>query len=216
YPATTQQTPAPPPPKYFQVALDIWKFFFLKSLKEYSDKHRALAAQLSGTTRSAVESSVKRSEHLAEPLNAAGLVRLKKQLLEKDCNGLIEFVESQRTLEDVSGLDKVKAWLRQDIKLWETNDIAALPKGYLICGPVGTGKTYLVECLAGEAGVPVVKLKNFRDKWVGSTEGNLEKIFRLLQALGRCYVFIDEADQALGKRDAGQNDSGLSGRIYSM
>jgi SpoVK/Ycf46/Vps4 family AAA+-type ATPase len=88
--------------------------------------------------------------------------------------------------------------------------------GYLLCGPVGTGKTYMVECLAGEAGVPVVKLKNFRDKWVGSTEGNLEKIFRLLHALGRCYVFVDEADQALGKRDSGNSDSGLSGRIYSM
>jgi hypothetical protein len=62
----------------------------------------------------------------------------------------------------------------------------------------------------------VIKLKNFRDRWVGSTEGNLEKIFRLLQALNRCYVFIDEADQALGKRDAGSNDSGMSGRIYSM
>ena len=48
-----------------------------------------------------------------------------------------------------------------------------------------------------------MKLKNFRDKWVGSTESNLEKIFRLLQALGRCFVFVDEADQALGKRDAG-------------
>src|SRR5262249_40542041 len=96
------------------------------------------------------------------------------------------------------------------------SDIAAMPKGYLLCGPVGTGKTYMVECLAGEAGVPVVKLKNFRDKWVGSTEGNLERIFRLLQALGRCYVFIDEADQAIGRRDAGNSDSGLSGRIYSM
>jgi SpoVK/Ycf46/Vps4 family AAA+-type ATPase len=62
----------------------------------------------------------------------------------------------------------------------------------------------------------VVKLKNFRDKWVGSTEGNLERIFRLLEALGRCYVFVDEADQALGKRDSGNNDSGLSGRVYSM
>jgi SpoVK/Ycf46/Vps4 family AAA+-type ATPase len=88
--------------------------------------------------------------------------------------------------------------------------------GYLLCGPVGTGKTYLVECLAGEADVPVVKFKNFRDKWVGSTESNLERIFRLLHALGRCIVFIDEADQALGKRDSGANDSGLSGRIYSM
>ncbi len=62
----------------------------------------------------------------------------------------------------------------------------------------------------------MVKIKNFRDKWVGSTEGNLEKIFRLLHGLNRCYVFIDEADQALGRRDAGSNDSGLGGRVYSM
>ena len=91
-----------------------------------------------------------------------------------------------------------------------------MPMGYLLCGPVGTGKTYLVECLAGEAGVPVVKMKNFRDRWVGSTEGNLEKIFGLLHALGRCIVFIDEADQALGSRDSGSGDSGISGRVYSM
>ena len=88
--------------------------------------------------------------------------------------------------------------------------------GYLLCGPVGTGKTFLVECLAGEAGVPVVKLKNFRDRWVGSSEGNLEKIFRLVRALGRCMVFIDEADQTLGRRESGSGDSGLSGRLYSM
>jgi SpoVK/Ycf46/Vps4 family AAA+-type ATPase len=64
--------------------------------------------------------------------------------------------------------------------------------------------------------VPVVKLKNFRDRWVGSSEGNLEKIFRLVRALGRCMVFIDEADQSLGRRDSGSGDSGLSGRLYSM
>jgi hypothetical protein len=215
-PRATQLKITLPSTDDLRTALDLWQSGYPQSLKEYAGKHDALAAQLSGATLSAIESSLKRSEHLAEPVNAAGLVRLKKQLVEKDSSGLIEFLESRRTLEDVSGLDKVKAWLRQDIQLWQSNDVAALPKGYLICGPVGTGKTYLVECLAGEAGVPVVKLKNFRDKWVGSTEGNLEKIFRLLQALGRCYVFIDEADQALGRRDAGQNDSGLSGRIYSM
>ncbi|HVH89691.1 MAG TPA: AAA family ATPase [Terriglobales bacterium] len=215
-PRGTQLKIALPSTDDLRAALTLWQSTYPESLKDYAEKQEALAAQLSGTTLSAIESSLKRSEHLREPVNAAGLVRLKKQLVEKDCNGLVEFLESQRTLEDVSGLEKVKAWLRQDIQLWQGNDTAALPKGYLICGPVGTGKTYLVECLAGEASVPVVKLKNFRDKWVGSTEGNLEKIFRLLQALGRCYVFIDEADQALGRRDAGQNDSGLSGRIYSM
>jgi len=174
------------------------------------------AAELAGTTLSALEGVVKTKQHRKEPLGSADLAKIKKELIENDTNGLIQFLESKRTLDDVYGLDSIKAWLRQDITLWRQNDSAALPKGYLFCGPVGTGKTYLVECLAGEASVPVVKMQNFRDKWVGSSEGNLEKIFRLIHALGRCYVFIDEADQALGRRDSSSGDSGVGGRIYSM
>ncbi len=59
-------------------------------------------------------------------------------------------------------------------------------------------------------------LKNFRDKWVGTTESNLEKIFAVLRALGQVVVFVDEADQMTGKREGGSNDSGLSGRVYGM
>ena len=175
-----------------------------------------LAAQLTGATLGSVEVMLKTREHAKSPLKDKDLLGLKKSLIERDSGGLIEFIEPNRTLDDLYGQEKIKAWLRADIALWRQNDLAAMPMGYLICGPVGTGKTFLVECLAGEAGVPVVKLKNFRDKWIGSTEGNLEKIFRLLGALGRCYVFVDEADQALGKRDSGGSDSGLGGRIYSM
>ena len=175
-----------------------------------------VADQLAGTTLGALESVIKTKEYRKERLGAADLARIKKDLVEKDTSGLIEFIETPRTLNDLYGLDRIKAWLRQDIELWKKNDTAALPKGYLLCGPVGTGKTFLVECLAGEANVPIVKMKNFRDKWVGSSEGNLEKIFRLIHALGRCYVFIDEADQALGRRDASSGDSGVGGRIYSM
>jgi hypothetical protein len=174
------------------------------------------AEQLAGATLGALESVIKTKEHRKEALGAGDLSKLKKDLVEKDTNGLIEFIETKRTLDDLCGLDKIKSWLRQDIALWKQNDTAALPKGYLLCGPVGTGKTFMVECLAGEASVPIVKMKNFRDKWVGSSEGNLEKIFRLIHALGRCYVFIDEADQALGRRDSASGDSGVGGRIYSM
>jgi SpoVK/Ycf46/Vps4 family AAA+-type ATPase len=129
---------------------------------------------------------------------------------------LIELLPAGRNLDALYGQEALKAWLREDMTLWQRGELNALPKGYLFCGPVGTGKTFLAECLAGEAGVPVVTIKNFRDKWVGSTEGNLEKIFRLLRALGRCFVFIDEADQTLGRRDSGGGDAGLSGRVYSM
>jgi SpoVK/Ycf46/Vps4 family AAA+-type ATPase len=175
-----------------------------------------LAAALAGITVASLESLVKVRHFESKPIGDADLAKLKKELVERDSAGLVEFVEAKRTLEDYQGQDALKAWLRQDIQLWRSGDLKALPMGYLLCGPVGTGKTFLVECLAGEAGVPVVKLKNFRDRWVGSSEGNLEKIFRLIRALGRCMVFIDEADQTLGKRDSGSGDSGLSGRIYSM
>lgn len=175
-----------------------------------------IAGALAGVTVSALESLIKVRGYSKQPLSAADMTRIKKELVERDSAGLVEFIESKRTLDDYSGQDALKRWLRQDIALWQAGDLKALPMGYLLCGPVGTGKTFLVECLAGEAGVPVVKLKNFRDRWVGSSEGNLEKIFRLVRALGRCMVFIDEADQTLGRRESGGSDSGLSGRLYSM
>lgn len=181
------------------------------------DEDDADAAQaLTGVSVSALQSLVKTCAYAQRTLGPADWVKAKKQLVEADATDLVEFIDSQRTLDDYHAPDALKQWLRQDTALWRAGDFRALPMGYLFCGPVGTGKTFLVECLAGEAGVPVLKLKNFRDRWVGSSEGNLEKIFRLIRALGRCIVFIDEADQTLGKRDAGNGDSGLSGRLYSM
>lgn len=185
-------------------------------LAQCADDLNGLAEYLSGAALGSIERLLRVREHDKSPLGTADLVELRKKLVENDCNGLIEYIEPAKTLDDFYGQDAVKRWLRQDIALWKANDFEALPKGYLFCGPVGTGKTYLAECLAGEAAVPVVKIRNFRDKWVGSTEGNLEKIFRLIHALGRCYVFIDEADQVLGRRETGTGDSGVSSRVYSM
>jgi hypothetical protein len=175
-----------------------------------------IAAALAGVSVAALESLVKRRAHEGRPIASADLVDTKKQLVEREASGLVEFVEPRRTFADYHGQEALKTWLRQDVALWRASDLRALPMGYLVCGPVGTGKTFLVECLAGEAGVPVVKLRNFRDRWVGSSEGNLERIFRLVRGLGRCIVFVDEADQSLGRREAGTSDSGLSGRLYAM
>lgn len=174
------------------------------------------ASRLRGATGSAVEDLLLRRHYDQQALVENDFSKLKKDLVERDCAGLIEFVEPDRSLDGIIGLDTIKDWLRRDLDLWRRDELEAMPMGYLFCGPVGTGKTYLAECLAGEAGVPVVTLKNFRDRWVGSTEANLEKIFSLLHALDRCMVFIDEADQALGKRAGGDGDSGVSSRVYSM
>ena len=205
-----------PTPEDLKSALAILEPEAKTALSAYAADLDPVAQQLSGATLGSIESLLRTREYKKQPMGAADLVALKKQLIERDANGLIEFIKPDRTLDALHGQDKIKQWIRQDIALWKANDLQAMPMGYLLCGPVGTGKTFMVEAIAGEAGVPVVKLKNFRDKWVGSTESNLEKIFRLLHALGRCFVFVDEADQALGKRDAGSGDSGVSGRVYQM
>ena len=209
------EVPLPAEPELAS-ALEVFVERYPTALREYGAQPARAAGALMGATLSSVESLLKTKEYEGEPIDGSDLVTLKKQLVERDANDLIEFVKPDRSLDDYHGQTAVKDWLRKDLQLWEQGDLAALPMGYLLCGPVGTGKTYLVECLAGEADVPVVKFKNFRDKWVGSTESNLERIFRLLHALGRCIVFIDEADQALGRRSAGSGDSGVSGRVYSM
>jgi len=175
-----------------------------------------VAAALLGVTNTAVESLARRRAQEKKALTAADFVAAKKALVERDANGMVEFVESRRTLDDFQGHEPIKRWLRQDVELWRRSETGAMPMGYLFCGPVGTGKTFLVQCLAGEAGVPVLVLKNFRDRWVGSSEGNLERILALVRALGRCMVFVDEADQSLGRRNAGSGDSGVSGRLYAM
>ena len=198
-----------------QSAVTLLQQEFIRTIPKGTDL-ASLAAAMTGVSVSTLQQLTKIRAHNKQELRSSDFAALKKEMVEHDAPGLVEFIESKRTLEDYHGQDALKQWLRQDVILWRANDLKALPMGYLLCGPIGTGKTFLVECLAGEVGVPVVKLKNFRDKWVGSSEGNLEKILRLIRALGRCIVFVDEADQTLGRRESAPGDSGLSGRLYSM
>ncbi len=176
----------------------------------------ALADKLVGLSRVSIRTLVRRALTGGERITGAYLTRMKKELIEKEAAGRLEFLESSRTLDDVAGHDEAKAWLREDAILLKRGRTMAIPMGYLLTGRIGTGKTYLVECLAGEIGIPCVELKNFREKWVGATEGNLEKVFSILHALGQVIVFVDEADQMTGKREGGDSDSGLSGRVYAM
>jgi len=175
-----------------------------------------LSRRLTGLSRVGARRILSTALTNGQSITAAWLMRMKKEMIERECQGLLEFLESPFTLDHVSGLDAVKTWLREDTQLLRRGIMNALPMGYLITGRIGTGKTFIVQCWAGELGVPCVVFKNFRDRWVGATESNLEKIFSVLHALGQVVVFVDEADQAAGKRGGEDGDSGLSGRVYAM
>ena len=86
--------------------------------------------------------------------------------------------------------------------------------GMLFTGPMGTGKTFVAEAFAKECGLTTIKLKNFRSKWVGATEGNLEKILNVIHAIGQVVVIIDEGDRAFGNTD-GEGDGGTSSRVIA-
>jgi AAA+ superfamily predicted ATPase len=146
----------------------------------------------------------------------AGRFRLiKKDMIERQCRGLLEFVEPKHNLDLVVGQQAAKDRLKQDAGLLSQGTLDAAPMGYLLCGPVGTGKTFMAECYAGSVGVPCVTLRNFRSKYVGETEGNLEQVLTVLRSLGPAVVIIDEADAALGSREA-DGDAGTSSRVFSM
>lgn len=140
---------------------------------------------------------------------------LKKAFIEAEAYGLLEFIETDYNLDLVAGHKQAIAHLRSAAKALKNGRPDVIPMGYLVSGPVGTGKTFTITCFAGEIGIPMVKLKNFRSQWQGVTEGNLEKILNLLEAMTPVAVMIDEADAALGDRDA-QGDSGVSSRVFGQ
>ncbi len=138
----------------------------------------------------------------------------KKEIIQAECHGLLEFIEPAHALDAVAGHARAKQMLRQAASALKKGRLEVLPMGYLVAGPVGTGKTFLATCFAGEIGIPCVKFLNFRSQWQGVTEANLEKIFNLLKALWPVAVMIDEADAFLGNRDA-SGDSGTSSRVFA-
>ena len=136
---------------------------------------RALTAGISLTDLDVLVQSAREG---GRRLDAAVLRELKKRLIERQCQGLLEFIEPKWTLDTVVGHEAAKTRLREDAALIKRGALDTVPMGYLFCGPVGTGKSFLAQCVGGEIGVPCVMLKNFRSKYVGETEGNLERVLR--------------------------------------
>lgn len=184
--------------------------------KEISSvKAEIVAQQTAGLNFVNIRSVISHARENKDKITFEGLSESKKELIEAEAYGLLEFVETPYSLDNVAGHTHVKKHLRQAVQALKAGRQDVMPMGYLVCGPVGTGKTFLVTCFASEVGIPMVKLKNFRSQWQGVTEGNLEKILSLLKAMAPVAVMIDEADAYLGDRDA-SGDSGVSSRVFSQ
>ena len=175
----------------------------------------ALASLTAGLKRVQLQSLISDSVENQRPLTMKFLVRRKKDMIEAEAGGLLEFVQSRFDLSMVAGHGPAKKKLADAARAIRAGRTDVVPMGYVICGPVGTGKTFLTTCFAGEIGIPAVTLKNFRSMWQGVTEGNLERILNLLKAMCPIAVIVDEADAQLGNRSS-SGDSGVSSRVFAQ
>ncbi len=174
-----------------------------------------LAKLTAGLKRVQLQTLISHAVQNREPLTLKFLTQRKKELIEAEGGGLLDFIQSRFDLSLVAGNEQAKKKLQDAAAAIRAGKTDVLPMGYVICGPVGTGKTFLTTCFAGEVGIPAVMLKNFRSMWQGVTEGNLERVLNLLKAMSPIAVIVDEADAQLGNRSS-SGDSGVSNRVFAQ
>ena len=140
--------------------------------------------------------------------------RRKREIIEKECDGLIEFVDARHDLTAVGGNAAIKQELMQIAAAVHSGERARVPMGLLFVGAMGCGKTFVAKAFVKESGLSAITLKNFRSKWVGSTESNLEKVLSLVKSLGPIILIIDEGDRSFGSGSE-DSDGGTSSRVIA-
>ena len=131
---------------------------------------------------------------------------------------VVEFKKPAHSLQDIVGNRKLVDFLKtQLIPRITSTGPDAIP-GMSVCGPIGSGKTFIFEGLAGQLDIPVLVLKNIRSMWFGQTDVIFERLRRLLMALVKVLIFVDEADTQFGGvgREAHSTERRLTGKIQAM
>lgn len=191
----------------------------LQGSPQAAERAEKLAAITAGMTPAEIRQIVDPTRKLPASDDPAGEVlavvrQRKRELIEKECAGLIEFIEPRHGLETVGGNAHIKGELLDIARLIQSGDRTRAPMGLLAVGPMGAGKTFVIKAFLKEAGLSGIALKNFRSKWVGSTEANLERVLATVKAMGPIALVIDEGDRSFG-RQGDDADGGTSSRVIA-
>lgn len=178
-----------------------------------------LAALTAGLSIHALRQLLIQSAYAGEPVTAPGVIaQVERYIVGQLGEDVVEFSKPEHTLDDVIGYTRLKDFLRDEMipRIRATGE-EALP-GAAIAGPIGAGKTFIFEALAGSLGLPVLVLKNIRSQYFGQTDVVFEKLRRVLEALGKVILFVDEADTQFGGVGAGAHETErrLTGKIQAM
>jgi len=133
----------------------------------------------------------------------------KQQMIMK--SGILEMIPLKERPEDIGGLENLKSWLERKSKVFRSINKAIefgvnMPKGVLIAGVPGCGKSLCAKVTAQMFDVPLLRLDmgKIMGKYVGESEENMRKAIGLAEAISPCILWIDELEKAF----AGVNGTG--------
>jgi hypothetical protein len=178
----------------------------------------ALLEAATGMTCAEAENAMALSFVENKAIDPVRIAREKAQAVKK--GGILELVESLPSLSSIGGLDLLKEWLalRKDAFGRRAQEYGLpSPKGLLLVGVPGTGKSLAAKATASLLGRPLAKLDAGRlyGGLVGQSEGNLRSVIATCEAIAPCVLWIDEIEKAFaGSKSSGMTDGGTSSRVF--
>src|SRR5438874_160980 len=172
----------------------------------------------SGLTTIEAENAFALSVVETKGIDSTVIAREKAQAVKK--SGILELVETRESLDSIGGLDVLKTWLlkRKDAFGQKAIDYGLpTPKGLLIVGIPGTGKSLTAKATAKVFGVPLLKLDagKIYAGIVGQSESNLRLVIQTAEAIAPCVLWLDEIEKGMaGSKSSGATDGGTSARVF--
>lgn len=186
---------------------------------ESSSQLDALAESTAGLTIHALRQLLLASAYSHRPVSRDDVVLQVEQFIQTQLGeDVVEFKKPTHTLKDVVGAEGLKKFLAEYmLPRLKLPDDRALP-GAAVAGPIGGGKTFIFEAVAAELDMPVLVLKSIRSQWFGQTDVIFERLRRVLEALEKVVIFVDEADTQFGGVGEGTHETErrLTGKIQGM
>ncbi|HEY2734610.1 MAG TPA: AAA family ATPase, partial [Polyangiales bacterium] len=149
----------------------------------------------------------------------AKVVEAKREIIQR--SGVLEYFAAEETLAEVAGLSAVKSWLaKRKLAFTEPEKARSFgllpPKGMLLVGVQGCGKSMCAKAIAREWGLPLIRLdpSSLYNKYFGESEKNLKRAIHTAEAMAPIVLWIDEMEKAFAHGSAGADDSGTSLRIF--
>jgi len=178
-----------------------------------------LTANLQGLTMIEAEKILTRGiveDGSLGPEDISQIIEYKKEIVERE--GVLEYYPVEETMDQVADLAGLKAWLAKRTSFITAPDRAAefglsFPKGVLLVGVPGCGKSLCAKAVAMEWRLPMLKLDPGRlyNKFMGESERNFRRAMQTAERLAPCVLFIDELEKAFAS--AGSEDGGVSQRV---